>query len=77
MTALSALLLLGGTNFPIETVSAESVETKPKRFALLIGISNYKGGKPSDIDGCVNNIDLLRQTLPDWGFDDDAFDKSP
>ncbi len=72
ITAFSALLIFGSAARNIETVSAENVEVKPKRLALLIGISKYKGGKTTDIDGCVNNIDLLRQTLPDWGFDGDA-----
>ncbi len=72
ITVFSVLLIFGSAVNQIKTDRAEAVDSKTKRFALLIGISKYKGGKPSDIDGCVNNVDLLRKTLPDWGFDDAA-----
>lgn len=46
-----------------------SAEGEQPRFALLIGISKYDKNTPAPIEGCVNNVEALRDTLVgDYGF---------
>src|SRR5688500_6786721 len=51
-------------------VLADQTDAAPK-YALLVGISKYKNGNPGDIDACVNDVELLRSALVEWGFPDD------
>lgn len=48
--------------------AAEAVEPK---FALMVGITKYKSDRINKIDGCENNVPMLRETLiKDYGFDE-------
>ncbi len=54
------------TNSPTAAPKPEVVQPK---FALLIGITKYKSDRLNKIDGCQNNVPLLRETLiKDYGF---------
>jgi len=64
VSALGFAAFLGGDAVPAKVVSAD----QPK-FALLVGITNYKSPSLNKIDGCVNNVPLLAKTLTDsYGF---------
>ncbi len=52
-------------------IAAASIDEPRPMYALLVGISDYKDGRPQSIAGCVNNVDLLRSSLIEWGFPDD------
>ncbi len=53
----------------IESVKAEKQISSQPKFALLIGITNYKNEKITKIDGCENNVPILAETLiKDYGF---------
>ncbi|MEO8073682.1 MAG: caspase family protein [Acidobacteriota bacterium] len=53
----------------ISPADASKTEIIQPKFALLIGITKYKSDKINKIDGCENNVPLLRETLiKDFGF---------
>ena len=68
----SAFLLaaLAASLVSAEDVSeAANAQSDPPKYALLIGITNYKTPSVNKIDGCENNVPLLAQTLTDsYGF---------
>ena len=50
-------------------IEAAQAQADPPKYALLIGITNYKTPSVNKIDGCENNVPLLAQTLIDsYGF---------
>ena len=51
---------------------AAKTETIQPKFALMIGITKYKNDKLNRIDGCRNNVPILRETLvKDYGFSEE------
>jgi hypothetical protein len=72
LLAVSILIAFGFlSSDKVVTASENPQTTATPKYALLVGISNYQNGKPGNIDGCVNNVDLLRAALVEWGFPDD------
>ncbi len=69
---LFLLLLFGSISNPVWVpgrVHAAS-DGGPPRYALLVGITNYKDPRINKIDGCENNVPLLAETLIGrYGFD--------
>lgn len=53
----------------------KKIDEEQPKFALLVGISQYKNNNQKKIDGCVNNVDLLAQTLKEnYGFKNNEVD---
>ncbi len=50
-------------------IAAPKTQTTQPKFALMVGITKYKSDKINKIDGCQNNVPMLRETLiKDYGF---------
>lgn len=70
MIAGSLLLLLLGVAARGVTPQSAKPEAGVPKFALLIGLTNFKNQSINRIDGCENNVPLLAETLVnDYGFE--------
>ena len=68
LVSSSADLAFAQTETPTKAVKTESSQPK---YALLVGVTNYKNQTINRIDGCENNVPLLAETLiKDYGFDE-------
>ncbi len=66
---LIVLLFAAFLSAPRHTVVTAATQADPPKYALLIGITNYKAPSINKIDGCENNVPLLAQSLIDsYGF---------
>ena len=68
---LSLVLLAGRNDFTQKAQASARLNTESEqpKYALLVGISQYKSPSLNRIDGCENNVPLLAQTLTDsYGF---------
>lgn len=67
--AILALISIQGPSSNTRAATAEDPEI-PVKFALLVGITNYKNKDVNRIDGCENNVPLLKETLvKGYGFE--------
>ena len=69
LSCLAAVLAGAGIEWSATTAAQAQTSADQHRYALLVGITNYKSPDLNKIDGCENNVPLLAQTLIDsYGF---------
>ncbi len=69
LVLMTAVLLAAVFALPEQALETANAQADAPRYALLIGITNYKAAGINKIDGCENNVPLLAQTLIDnYGF---------
>ena len=70
LAVLTAAVIAWAAYWPDRhTGSAAQLQAEAPKYALLIGITNFKAPGINKIDGCQNNVPLLAQTLIDsYGF---------
>jgi Caspase domain. len=67
---VASVFVYGASNFRVAQTQVSVVPdlVQPK-FALLVGITNYKNQQINKIDGCENNVPLLAESLvKNYGF---------
>lgn len=77
-------LLFGAMFPPLPLVSAQTKPNKPEmkteltdgRYALLVGINKYQDKDISPLEGCENDVKMMKELLmKQYGFKDDAANK--